>query len=167
MDSEIHVREILPSEENSIRELFERNLSIDQEFFHLAFSDALKRALNQQGANLTAMHSEQVVGSVSLRGFVYARKRVGLIDAIITEKSLRGRGIGKSLLDAALSWFKERDYKIVYATVDKHNSSSWRLFTHKGFLLSDFRGQLRDLGLNLIRLWLAEFGQKPNLFIHL
>ena len=158
---------MLPREENSIRELFERNLSIDQEFFHLAFNDALKRALKQLGATLVAIRGEQVVGSVSLRVFDYARKRIGLVDAMVVKKTLRGKGVGKSLLDAALSWFKEKECKIVYATVDRNNSLSWNMNLHKGFLLSDFRGQLRDLGLDFIRLWLAEFGQKPNLFINL
>ncbi len=156
MDHE--VREILPSEKEDVEEFFKRNLGpIDRVFFHLAFEDAIKSALKQVGTSLLAVYEGKIVGSVSLRIVVYAEKTIGLIDAIVTDKNLRGRGIGKSLLNEALSWFEKEGCAIICATVDRYNSPSWNMFIHKGFSPYGLREQLRDLGLSFIRLWFAEF----------
>jgi len=152
------VREILPGEEKAVRELFKRSLGpIDRLFFLLAFRDALRSALEQRGTCLVVVSNGRVVGSVSLRILSYAEKRLGLIDAIVADRGFRGRGIGKSLLDGALSWFKERGCEAIYATADRYNSPSWNMFIHRGFSTYEFPGQLRDLGLNFIRLWFSEF----------
>jgi len=158
LDHEIFVREILHGEESKIQDFFERNLGfIDRIFFPLAFKDALKSARKQLGTSLVSVCNGEIVGSVSLRIVVYTEKRIGLVDAIVTDKDLRGRGIGKSLLDEALSWFDKKKCKIIYATVDRFNSPSWNMFIHEGFSLTELQGQLKDLGLNFIRLWLTEF----------
>ena len=158
MAREIFVREILHGEESKVRDFFERNLGvIDRIAFPLAFREALKSALKQMGTSLVAVCNGEIVGSVSLRIVVYAEKRIGLVDAIVTDKDLRGRGIGKSLLDEALSWFEKKECRIIYTTVDRFNSPSWNMFIHKGFSPHELRGQLRDLGLNFIRLWFTEF----------
>lgn len=158
MDFKIHVREMLPVEERSIRELFEKNLGvIDQLFFHLSFRNALKSARKQQGTTLVATYDGKIVGSVSLRILIYAKKRIGLIDAIVTDKLLRGRGIGKSLLEKALSWLRRRGCEYIYATADRFNSPSWNMFIHNGFAPYGLQGLFRDLGFSFFRLWLDEF----------
>jgi len=158
LDSGIFVRELLPGEEKDVRGFIERNLNpIDGLFFGLGFGDALKSARKQLGASLVALFEGKVVGSFSLRIVIYRGKRVGLIDAIVTDKSLRGRGIGKALMDYALAWLEKKDCEIICATVDRFNSPSWNLFMHNGFSPYAFRGQLKDLGLSFVRLWVTEF----------
>lgn len=158
MDNKIAVREMMQGEESKVQDFFERNLSvIDRLFFFLAFKDALKSALKQQGTSLVAECKGAIVGSVSLRILVYTEKRIGLVDAMVTDRKFRGRGIGKKLLDQALSWFDKEGCEIICATVDRFNSPSWNMFIHRGFSPYELRGQLRDLGLNFIRLWFAEF----------
>jgi len=155
---EIFVREILLGEEKMVEELFKRSLGpIDGFFFRLAFREALNSALKQQGTCLVAVCEGMIVGSVSLRIMSYAEKKIGLIDAIVTDRGFRGRGVGKSLLDGALSWFKERGCEVIHAIVDRYNSPSWNMFSHRGFSTYEFRGQLKDFGLNFIRLWLSSF----------
>ena len=158
MDHEISFREMLHGEESKVRDFFEENLGvIDRIIFPLAFRDALKSAAKQLGTTLLALSNGDIVGSVSPRIVVYSEKRIGLIDAIVTDKNLRGRGIGKSLLDESLSWFEKKGCEIIYATADRYNSPSWNMFIHRGFSPHELRGQLRDLGLNFIRLWFTEF----------
>ena len=158
LDAEVTVREILPDEERAVREFLESNLNrIDGLFFGLGFSDALKSARKQLGTSLVAVSEGRVVGSFSLRIVVYRGKRIGLIDAIATDRNLRGRGIGKTLMDHALAWFEKKNCEIVCATVDRFNSPSWNLFIHSGFSPYALIRQLRDLGLNFIRLWVTEF----------
>jgi len=158
LEPKISVHEMLSEEERAVRKLFKKNLGyIDRFFFGLAFRDALKSTLKQQGGCLVAMYEGRVVGSVSLRILSCAGKRFGLIDAIVSDRGFRGRGVGKSLLEAALSWFEERECEVIYAIADRYNSPSWNMFIHKGFSIYEFREQLRDLGLNFIRLWFSEF----------
>jgi len=158
LNGEVIVREILRGEEEYVRKFFERNLGpIDDFFFNLSFGEALRSASKQLGASLVAVREGKIVGCFSLRIVVYGEKRIGLVDAIVTDRNLRGSGIGKSLLDEALSWFEKKGCEIICATADRFNSASWNMFVHKGFSPYAIREQLRDLGLNFIRLWLAEF----------
>lgn len=154
----VSIREILPNEEKEVRELYQKSLGpIDELFFLLAFKDALKCRREQRGTNLVALLDGRVVGSVSLRIVIIEEKKVGLIDAIVTDKDLRGKGIGKSLLDSALAWFRERGCEAFYATADRYNSPSWNIFIHRGFTPYGLRSQLKDFGVNFIRLWFTEF----------
>ena len=158
LDAEVTVREILPDEERAVRDFLERNLNpIDGLFFSLGFGDALRSARKQLGTSLVAECEGRIVGSFSLKIVVYGSRRIGLIDAIVTDKRLRGRGIGKALLDYALVWLDKKNCEIVCATVDRFNSPSWNLFIHNGFSPYALMRQLRDLGLNFIRLWVTEF----------
>jgi len=158
LNGEVVIREMLRTEEEDVRRFFERNLGpIDNFFFNLSFREALKSSSRQLGASLVAEYQGKIVGCFSLRIVVYGEKRIGLIDAIVTDRNFRGSGIGKSLLDQALSWFEKKRCEIICATADRFNSPSWNMFIHKGFSLYTIRGQFRDLGLNFIRLWFAEF----------
>ncbi|MBO3803791.1 MAG: GNAT family N-acetyltransferase [Candidatus Brockarchaeota archaeon] len=153
LDPEIVVREMLGGEEGEVRNLFRENLGlVDRFFFLMAFRDSLK-----SGATLLAVSGAGIVGSVSLRILPYSGKRVGLIDAIVTKKGERGKGVGKSLLDTALCWFKGKGCELVYATADRYNSPSWNMFIHRGFFPIGFREQVKDLGFDFVRLWFDEF----------
>lgn len=112
MDHEILIREMLYGEGSKVRDFFERNLGvIDRLIFSLAFRDALKSASKQLGTTLVAVSDGDIVGTVSLRIVVHGDKRIGLIDAIVADKNIRGKGIGKSLLGEALSWFGKMEIK--------------------------------------------------------
>jgi len=156
--SNIAVRELLPGEEKTVRDFYRQSLGlIDGLIFQLAFRDALKSAAKRRGTTLVAVFDGRCVGSVSLRILAYSGKTIGLIDAIVTDRNVRGRGVGRLLLDSALSWLEGRGCGIVWATADRFNSPSWNMFIHKGFSVYGLRRQLKDVGLNFIRLWLTEF----------
>lgn len=158
MEPQILVREMLPSEERAVRELFKRSLGfLDRLFFLLAFREALGGAAKDRGGCLVAVCDGAIVGSVSLRVMSYGAVRAGLIDAIVADRGFRGRGVGKSLLDAALQWLRGRGCEAVYATADRYNSPSWNMFVHKGFSPYELPWQLKELGFNLVRLWSSEF----------
>ena len=152
------VREMLPGERADVEALFGRNLGlIDRIAFLLSFEDALKSAQRQNGGSLVAVYEGQIVGSVSLRTHTVRDKRTGFIDAFVTEKELRGRGIGGSLVDKAVSWLEERECDEICATADRYNSPSWNTFIHRGFSVYEFPQQFKDYGWGFLRLWLSEF----------
>jgi GNAT superfamily N-acetyltransferase len=152
------VREMLPDEKADVEELFSRSLGlVDRIVFLLSFEDALKSAQKRSGGSLVAVHGGRIVGSVSMRIQPIGGKWTGFIDALVTDRELRGRGIGGSLVDGAISWLEERKCEVIYATADRYNSPSWNMFVHRGFSVYEFPQQLRDYGLSFLRLWLREF----------
>lgn len=157
MDHQISIREMLPDEEREVRLLYKRSLGlIDRIAFTLAFRETLKSTRRQKGSCLVALHEGRVVGSFSLRIISIAGQSIGLIDAIVTDQDARGKGIGKYLMEEALSWFKKKECETICATADRYNSPSWNMFIHNGFFIYDFPRQFRNLGWHFIRLWLAE-----------
>ncbi|UCC27814.1 MAG: GNAT family N-acetyltransferase, partial [Candidatus Bathyarchaeota archaeon] len=81
----------------------------------------------------------------------------GFVDALVADKEHRGKGIGTSLVETAISWLEKRGCKTIYATADRYNSPSWNTFIHKGFSVYEIPKQLRDYGLGFLRLWLMEY----------
>jgi len=157
-EMQVIVREMLPDEKAEVEGLFGRSLGlVDRIVFLLSFEDALKSARRQSGGSLVAVSGGGIVGSVSMRIQPIGGERAGFIDALVTDRGLRGRGIGRSLVDGAISWLEERGCEAIYATADRYNSPSWNIFVHRGFTVYELPQQLRDYGLGFLQLWLAEF----------
>jgi len=155
---QVLVREMQLNEKRDVEKLFARSLGIiDRIVFQLSFEDAQKSARKQSGGTLTAEYEGKIVGTVSMRIQTLKDKRTGYIDALVTDKELRGKTIGKSLMDGAISWLEEHGCEVIYATADRYNSPSWNMFIHRGFHLYEIPQQLRDYGLSFLRLWLGEF----------
>jgi len=155
---QVLVREMQPIEKREVERLFARSLGIiDRIVFQLSFEDAQKSARKKSGGTLTAEYDGKIVGAVSMRIQFIQGRRIGYIDALVADKDLRGRAIGKSLVDGAISWLEEHRCEVIYATADRYNSPSWNTFIHRGFHLYEIPQQLRDYGLDFLRLWLGEF----------
>ncbi len=149
---------MLPNEKGDVEKLFGRSLGIiDRIVFQLSFEDAQKSSKKQSGVTLVAEYDGTIVGSVSMRIQRVRGEFTGFIDALVADRRFRGKGIGSSLVESALSWLEKRDCKVIYATADRYNSPSWNIFIHKGFSVYEIPKQLRDYGLNFLRLWLAEY----------
>lgn len=158
MDSEILIREIRQGEEEAVKEFFEKNLGIiDTLVFNLSFKDVLKSARRGMGTTFVATKEDRIVGSFSVRLQDYREKQVGFIDAIVTDRNLRGKGIGTSLFDECLKWFQERNCEVILATADRYNSPSWNMFIRKGFTVYETKDQIKEFGWDFLRLWLTEF----------
>jgi len=146
-DSEILIRGIAADEEEKVIELYDRNLGIiDRLVFTLSFRDVVKSARSGLGATFVAIIGSKVVGSLSVRPQRHRGKRVGFIDAIVTERDLRGKGIGTTLLNECLRWFEERNCNVILATVDRYNSLSWNLFIRRGFTVYETKDQVEESG---------------------
>ncbi len=157
-ETQVLVREMLPGEKDEVEGLFGRSLGlVDRIVFLLSFEDALKNSKSQSGGSLVAVHGGQVAGSVSMKIRPIGGIRTGFIDALVADRELRGRGIGRSLVDGAISWLEERGCEAIYATADRYNSPSWNLFVHRSFSVYELPYQVEDHGLGFLRLWLAEF----------
>ncbi|MCX8183423.1 MAG: GNAT family N-acetyltransferase [Crenarchaeota archaeon] len=152
------VREMQPGEEKEVKNLFRKSLGIiDRIAFQISFGEALKSARKRCGGTLVAEFDGKIVGTVSMRIQVFKGERTGFIDALVSDKELRGRAIGRSLVDGAISWLETHGCEVIYATADRYNSPSWNMFIHRRFHPYEIPAQLRDYGLDFLRLWMTEF----------
>ncbi|MBD3351010.1 MAG: GNAT family N-acetyltransferase, partial [Candidatus Lokiarchaeota archaeon] len=142
-----------------VRNIYKTQLWIvDRLIFLLAFSDVLKliKKKNNDGACIIAELDGQLVGSMLVQTFEISGQKHGLIDAIVTNKSIRGKGLGKKLLKECLRWFDNNGCENIYATVERYNSRSWNLFMHTDFSLYEFKQQISDLKAGFLKLWAKE-----------
>ena len=152
------IREMLPEEKGAVEKLFARSLGIvDRIVFGLSFEEAQKSAKKQSGGTLVAEYDSEIVGAVSMRIQRIKGELTGFVDALVADRDHRGKGIGTSLVENAISWLEKRGSETIYATADRYNSPSWNTFIHKGFFVYEIPRQLRDYGLNFLHLWLREF----------
>lgn len=152
------IRELLHDEIEAVETLFAHSLGIvDRIVFGLSLEDAQRSTKKQKGGTLVAELDNEIVGTVSMRIQHIKGERTGFVDALMADKEHRGKGIGTALVDNAIFWLEKRGCKTIYATADRYNSSSWNIFIHRGFRLYEFPQQLKDYGLNFLRLWREEF----------
>lgn len=155
---QVVVREMQTNEKKEVEKLFKRSLGItDRIVFQLAFDSTQKNARKQSGSTLVAEYEGEIVGAVSIRVQLVKNKWTGYIDALVSDKELRGKGIGKSLVDEAISWLENHGCEVIYATADRYNSPSWNIFIHRGFHPYEMPQQFKDYGFSFLRLWFAEF----------
>ena len=152
----IKVRQMEPGEESMTRNLYKNLWLFDRLIFLIVFKDILKSIKKDRGACFLAMDGDKGVGTASVRYKTIKGERHGVIDCVVTDKSLRGQGIGKQILDACLVWFERNGCPHVYATVDRYNSRSWNMFIHQGFTVYDTRQQINDLKSKFLSLWALE-----------
>ncbi|MEM2081977.1 MAG: GNAT family N-acetyltransferase, partial [Candidatus Bathyarchaeia archaeon] len=152
------IREMQPAEKVDVAKFYASNLGIiDRIVFKLSLNGAQKSALKQSGGTLVAEQAGKIVGAVSMRVQSIKAAQAGFIDALVVAKELRGKTIGKLLVDSAILWLETRGCTVIYATADRYNSPSWNIFIHRGFYPYEIPHQLRDYGLQFLRLWLVEF----------
>ncbi|MEX2681175.1 MAG: GNAT family N-acetyltransferase [Candidatus Sigynarchaeota archaeon] len=153
----IIIREMAISEQGLVRAFFKRCLGfLDLLVFSIVFTDIVKSIKKQQGCCLIALQNDVIVGTMSLRMLDYGRQKVGLIDAVASDKAIRGRGVASAMLTKAMEWFDARGYHDMYATVDRYNSPSWNMFIHAGFSPYEFPNHVKDFGRRFLKLWFDE-----------
>lgn len=102
-----------------------------------------------------------IKGDISTDVIIYLEKNIerglvtlelksdhGIIGLIAVDKKSRGKGIGKKLVNAALSRFKDLGIKVVEATTQKANISACKFYEKLGFVEKDVQ--------NVYHFWLNE-----------
>jgi ribosomal protein S18 acetylase RimI-like enzyme len=86
---------------------------------------------------LVAEQDGQVIGYTfaAMEGYDYKSLRgpAGLLHDILVDPDLRGRGVGRQLLDETLSLLQSRGARQIVLSTAECNESAQRLFTRKGF----------------------------------
>ncbi len=87
------------------------------------------------GEILVADQDGQVVGMASILYTVstYLGQRVGLLEDVIMQPQVRGRGIGQALLDAALDHARRRGCARLTLLADVTNAGAIRFYERAGF----------------------------------
>jgi ribosomal protein S18 acetylase RimI-like enzyme len=86
---------------------------------------------------LVAEHDGQVIGYAytAIEGYDYMSLRgpAAVLHDVIVGPEYRGRGVGRQLLDSAMSYLKSRNVPRVVLSTAERNESAQRLFQRLGF----------------------------------
>jgi GNAT superfamily N-acetyltransferase len=148
MNSKIIVRNIEPGEDDAVWRVATTLSILERYLFYLMFY------LSSAKANaLVAVDEQRIVGCVVPKIASLAGEKIGIVDVIFVDRNAQGKGVGKALLDSALSRFQEAKCKTLYYVVDRFNSPSWNMALHHGFDLFEFNEQLRVFSWKILSLW--------------
>ena len=160
MNQKIVVRKIQSGEDEAVWKVA-KTLSIVERyvFYYLTYKPYRTDAL-------VAVDGERVVGCVIPRVTVFAGEKICMVEGIFVDRNVQGKGIGKALLDAAMSHFQEAECKTLYYIVDRFNSSSWNMALHHGYDLFEFNEQFRIYGWKILSLyWVTSYFFAPGCFM--
>jgi len=98
---------------------------------------------------------ERIVGAAVTRLIRLSRRRtLGHIASIFTVPEVRGLGLGRDLLNAAISYLSERNVAEINAFLEGDSTSSMRVFRQRNFLILPPFEQLGRYGLTgMLRFW--------------
>jgi len=147
MNPGIIIRNVQPDEDKAVWKIA-KTLSILERyyFYYLAYRPHKADAL-------VAVDGKTIVGCVVPLIDTHAGEKVGMVGGIFVDRNAQGKGVGKALVDAAMSHFQKEGCKTLYYIVDRFNSSSWNMALHRGFDLFEFSEQLKLFGWKTISLW--------------
>ncbi|MCL0082229.1 GNAT family N-acetyltransferase [Dehalococcoidia bacterium] len=146
MNQAITIRKIQPDDDRAVSEVAKTLGAPERYFAYLSYKRGKANAL-------AAVDGERVVGCVVPRVARIAGEKIGMVDWIFVDRNVQGKGAGKALLDAVLSYFQEEGCKTLYALIDRYNSPSWNMFFHRGFMPFEFDRQFKVFGWRIISLW--------------
>jgi ribosomal protein S18 acetylase RimI-like enzyme len=85
-------------------------------------------------------HGGEVVGFMSVRvdedAYALLGLRVGIVELIATSIKARGVGVGSSLMNASLLWFKEHEMDVVQVGTQASNTSACRFYERAGYRIA-------------------------------
>lgn len=105
---------------------------------------------------LVAEDQGEIVGCVVLK--VRTKwEGLGLIAWICTHPKWKGKGIGQMLIDEGIQVLEERGCKEIAASVEGYNTSSAKLFSHRGFRQFPVSSQFTHFGWRIFAVWWSLF----------
>ena len=146
MNHKIIFRSIQPGENKAVWKVAKTLSILERYLFYLFYLVGKANAL-------VAVEGEKIVGCVIPKVTTLASEKIGIVDLIFVDRNVQGKGVGKALVEAAMSRFQEAGCKTLYYIVDRFNSPSWNMALHRGFDLFEFKEQLRVFGWKILSLW--------------
>ncbi len=160
MNQRIIVRNVQPGEDKAVWKVA-RTLGIMERYFfyYLGYKTHKTEAL-------VAVDEERIVGCVIPSVTTLAGEKIGSVYLIFVDRNVQGKGVGKVLVDAALSHLQKAECQTLYYVVDRFNSPSWNMAVHHGFDLFEFKEQIRVFGWKILSLWrVTDYFFSPGTFI--
>jgi len=94
-----------------------------------------RRVLEGQETHFVAVLGEQVIGWCDvLRQFAHVKQHVGTLGMAVSARH-RGQGVGRALIDAAISHASQRGLTRIELTVHSQNTAAQSLYQSVGFRL--------------------------------
>ncbi len=146
--SRFSIRPIKKNDHAAVRKLINRSFPLLQRLFVIL-----------RGRDIFVAHQgDQILGGIVLKTFyIPGRGKGGLVEWLFSAPEARGHGVGQSLLDAALKFFKKKGANEVFAIIEGNNTNSANIFASREFSLLSPGEQLRRYRFSLLLVWLYTF----------
>ena len=155
----MEIRRVTNSEWEAMRDVRLRALADSPDAFGTTHAEALERPDEwwRERTTLSAESDEQAMvlawdgdRAVGLAG-VFAAEDGWLVISMWVDPRVRGRGVGRSLLDAVVAWAREHADRPIRLSVTDGNDATRRLYERYGFRDTGVTEPLRSNSSLLIR----------------
>ena len=146
MNSEFAIRQILPEDINSIKQIID--LSFPRFFRFFA-----AHSLHSEGEVLVSETRGTVVGFAKLVKFQVGGGKFGCILWLAVHPQFRRKGIASALVNAGTERLKEERARAVFASVQRRNVASLTVFSKEGFGKMGFLGLWRLFGWRVFKIY--------------
>ena len=80
-----------------------------------------------------AEKEKEVLGVLSFNISTRGKEKIGILHTTIIKKNVRGKGIGTSLVNSALNYFKKHNCRRVKTFIHIKNKNAFKFWTRQGF----------------------------------
>lgn len=143
MGSVVRIRPATPSDERFVHQTSRRLADFGPPGWRTTeeIVEAEQRTLSTFFVDAPAHTALLIAESDTLLGFVYLEtltdyftgERHGHVGIIAVGDGAEGKGVGRTLLDAAASWAREQGFRRLTLNVFEGNARARRLYEHAGF----------------------------------
>ncbi len=126
MNSEFIIRQMMPSDADSVKQIIDVSFSRFLGFFAL-------HSLSEEGAVFVAEAQGAVVGFVKLISFQVGSAKFGCIFWIAVHPHFRRKGVASALTNEGTQQLKKDGAKAVFASTQRRNTGALRVLTLNGF----------------------------------
>ena len=140
----ITIRQARPGDIARMAELLEDLFSIEKDFApdpekQVRGLCALVADPSGRSCVLAAEKDGRVVGMVTVQTLISTAEggRVGLVEDVVVDRALRGRGIGTRLLDEAAAWSRRRGLKRLQLLADRENLPAIDFYVRRRWSATD------------------------------
>jgi ribosomal protein S18 acetylase RimI-like enzyme len=146
MNSEFAIRQILPEDINSIKQII--GLSFPRFFRFFA-----AHSLHSEGEVLVSETQGTAIGFAKLVKFQVGGGEFGCILWLAVHPQFRRKGIASALVNAGTERLKEESARAVFASVQRRNIASLTVFSKEGFGKMGFLGLWRLFGWRVFKIY--------------
>ncbi len=143
-ESNVRIRPMVPEEMHTVYEVMRKSVPFLQRWFFTISRNVL-----------VAEQFGRILGAIVLKFIpLPEQRRGGLLSSLFTDPDVRGRGVGRMLVDGGIRFLEKNGVEEILSCVEGNDSCMANLLSSHGFSILPSGQQLRRYGFGVIPLWL-------------